>query len=158
MTETRRNVRHPAAPEPAIESLHIQRDLAIAAPPAVVFDSILAQLGPRSQAPDGTPMPMTLEPWPGGRWYRDLGNDTGHYWAHVQVIKPPILLELTGPLFMSYPAVSHVQYRLTAEDGGVTRVKFTHQAIGLIDPEHRQGVTAGWDHVLQKIRAAAEAA
>jgi predicted dithiol-disulfide oxidoreductase (DUF899 family) len=58
------------------------------------------------------------------------------------VIKPPKLLELNGPLFMSYPAISHVQYRLI-EDGGKTLMKFAHRAIGLIDPEHAKGVHAG---------------
>ena len=48
-------------------------------------------------------MPMKIEPWPGGRWYRDLGNDNGHFWGHVQAIKQPTLLEIYGPLFMSYP-------------------------------------------------------
>ena len=44
---------------------------------------------------------MTLEPRPGGRWFRDLGDDNGHFWGHVQAIKRPTLLEITGPLFMS---------------------------------------------------------
>src|SRR5829696_5779968 len=76
-----------------------------------------------------------IEPWPGGRWYRDLGNNAGHLWGHVQVIKPPTLLELCGPMPMSYPATNHLQYRLTSE-GGQTRLHFTHKAMGLIPPEH----------------------
>jgi len=98
---------------------------------------------------------MKLEPWPGGRWYRDLGNNTGHLWAHVQVIKPPALLELCGPLFMSYPAVSHVQYRLKKNDDKTT-LQLTHRAMGLITPEHMEGVQLGWDHEFKKIREAAE--
>ena len=47
---------------------------------------------------------MKLEPWPGGRWFRDLGNDNGHFWGLVQAIKRPTLLEITGPLFMSAPS------------------------------------------------------
>ena len=47
-------------------------------------------------------MPMKLEAWPGGRWYRDLGDGNGHFWGHVQAIKRPTLLEISGPLFMSY--------------------------------------------------------
>jgi len=98
---------------------------------------------------------MKLEPWPGGRWYRDLGNKAGHFWGHVQVIKPPKLLEICGPLFMSYPAISHLQYRLTAE-GGVTRLTLAHRAIGQIAPEHREGVVRGWGHLLTKVREVAE--
>ena len=41
-------------------------------------------------------MPFKLEAWPGGRWFRDLGNNAGHLWGHVRVIKPPALLEISG--------------------------------------------------------------
>ena len=101
-------------------------------------------------------MPMKIEPWPGGRWYRDLGDGNGHFWGQVQAIKRPTLLEITGPLFMSYPVVSNVQYRLTAEDGG-TLIRFHHTALGLIQDDHRQGVGRGWTHMLASIRARAEA-
>ena len=57
-------------------------------------------------------MQMILEQWPGGRWFRDRGNGIGHLWGHVQVIKPPVLLELSGPLLMSYPAMNHIEVRL----------------------------------------------
>ena len=80
---------------------------------------------------DGKPFPMKIEPWPGGRWYRDLGNNSGHFWGHVQVIKPPTLLEITGPMPMSYPAINHLQYRLKAE-GKRTRLTLHHRAMGLI--------------------------
>lgn len=143
-------------PEETISSLHILKELEIAATPSNVWESILEQIGPKSEMPDGKPFPMKLEPWPGGRWYRDLGNDTGHWWGHVQVIKPPKLLEICGPMFMSYPAVSHVQYRLV-EEGSGTRLKLTHRAMGQIPQEHRDGVHEGWDYELKKIREAAEA-
>ena len=58
-------------------------------------------------------MPMKIEAWPGGRWFRDLGDNNGHFWGHVQAIKRPTLLEITGPLFMSYAVVSNLQYRLS---------------------------------------------
>ena len=61
---------------------------------------------------------MILEPWPGGRWFRDRGNGVGHLWGHVQVIKPPVLIELSGPMFMSYPALNHVELRLDQIAGG----------------------------------------
>jgi uncharacterized protein YndB with AHSA1/START domain len=136
---------------PAEYLLHIHNEVEIEAPAAAVFEALLEQLGPGADMPDGKPMPMKFEPWPGGRWYRDLGNNTGHFWRHVQVIKPPMLLEISGPLFMSYAAVSHVQYRLTQEGRG-TRLSFTHRAIGEIDPEHRSNVTKGWSHQLARVK------
>jgi len=66
---------------------------------------------------NGTPMPMKLEAWPGGRWFRDLGEGNGHYWGTVQAIKHPTLLEFSGPLFMSQPVANNVQYRLSEENG-----------------------------------------
>src|SRR5437879_2928779 len=79
------------------------------------FEATLDQLGPEGQMPGGKPFPMKIEAWPGGRWYRDLGDHSGHLWGHVQVIKPPTLLEICGPLMMSYPALNHLQYSLKAE-------------------------------------------
>jgi hypothetical protein len=116
----------------------------------VAFEALLEQLGPGSEMPGGKPMPMKFEPWPGGRWYRDLGDNAGHFWGHVQVIKPPTLVEITGPLFMSYPAISHLQYRLT-EEGRRTRLTLTHRALGEIAPEHREGVAHGWAYFLAKV-------
>ena len=148
----------PVSTEQEIRTLEIVKDEQIAASVEIVFESILEQLGPYNETPDGTPLAMKIEAWPGGRWYRDLGNNAGHFWGHVQAIKPPTLLEICGPLFMSYPAVSNVQYRLT-EENGITRLKFVHRAMGLIPPEVTQGdrnVNTGWTYILSKIRQRAE--
>ena len=139
---------------PAEHLLHIHQEIEINAPLSIVFESVLEQLGPFFGTGDH-PLPMKLEPWPGGRWYRDLGNNAGHLWGHVQVIKPPTLLEITGPLCMSYAAVSHVQYRLI-ERGRGTRLSFQHRAMGEIAPEHREGMPSGWGQGLAKIRELAE--
>ncbi len=117
---------------------------------AVVFQSVLRQLGESFTNPQGESMQMKMEPWPGGRWFRDRGNGIGHFWGHVQVIKPPVLLELSGPFFMSYPAVNHIEVKLEERPGG-THVDFRHRAIGLIDPAHRSGVPTGWKYLLDKV-------
>ena len=41
-----------------------------------VFETILEQMGPENATPE-KPMPMKLEAWPGGRWFRDLGRRRG---------------------------------------------------------------------------------
>jgi hypothetical protein len=143
------------ADEQEVQAIHILKDIEIAASLAITFEAVLAELGPEGQMPDGKPFPMVVEPWPGGRWYRDLGNNAGHLWGHVQVIKPPALLELCGPMFMSYPAINHVQYRLTAEGDG-TRLKITHRALGQIPPEVQMNAGEGWDYGLRRIREIAE--
>jgi hypothetical protein len=141
--------------EQTIQTMEIHQEITIAASLDVSFQAMLAQLGPEGQMPDGTSLAMKLEPWPGGRWYRDLGNNAGHLWAHVQVIKPPALLELWGPMPMAYPAVNHIQFRLTAEGAG-TRLKLVHKAMGLIPSEHREGMPAGWTDILKRIRQRGE--
>ena len=104
---------------------------------------------------ENKPMPMKIEPWPGGRWYRDLGDGNGHLWAHVQSIKKPTLLEFYGPLMMSYPVNSNVQYRLSEEPGG-TLIKFQHLALGMIPENFRKGVTGGWSTINARAKALAE--
>src|SRR5205814_298178 len=96
-------------------------------------------------------MPMTIERFPGGRWFRDLGDNAGHLWGFVQVIKPPTLLEIYGPMFMSYPAAGHVQIRLAEAADGV-QVTLRHRALGLIEDGHREGATKGWLEILQGIK------
>ena len=66
---------------------------------------------------------MKLEAWPGGRWYRDLGDNSGHYWGAVQAIKKPTLLEICRPQSMSNPVITNLQYRVK-ESGGVTIITF----------------------------------
>jgi Activator of Hsp90 ATPase homolog 1-like protein len=137
-------------------TLNIAQEIHVKASLETTFAALLEQLGPLNDTPDGQAMPMKIEPWPGGRWYRDLGSNNGHLWGHVQAIKRPTLLEFTGPLFMSYPGVNNVQYRLSEADGG-TLIKFHHTALGLIIEEHRSGVNRGWSHIHESARKRAEA-
>ena len=138
-------------------TLNIAQKIHVKAPIDVTFAALLEQLGPESTTLEGTPMHAKIEPWPGGRWYRDLGDGNGHFWAHVQAIKKPTLLEFCGPLFMSYPVASNVQYRLSEVPGG-TLINFHHKALGLIEAQHREGVVKGWTHINESARKRAEAA
>jgi uncharacterized protein YndB with AHSA1/START domain len=138
--------------EGVVGAFEIIKEEEIAAPIDIVFETILEQMGPFNSTPE-KPMPMVLEAWPGGRWYRDLGSQTGHFWGLVQAIKPPSLLEITGPLFMSSPAVSNLQYRLS-EEKGVTRMRFVHRAMGWVG-EYERGVDEGWSELIGRIRTVA---
>lgn len=136
-------------------TLEVKQEIQVKAPLEKAFAALLEQLGPGNENGEGQPMPMKLEAWPGGRWYRDLGEGNGHLWAHVQAIKKPTLLEFYGPLFMSYPVSSNVQYRLKEKDGG-TLIELRHTALGLIADEHRAGVVKGWKHMLELAKKIAE--
>lgn len=137
-------------------TLQITEEIHVRASLEATFAALLEQLGPYNEAQDGKPMPMKIEPWPGGRWYRELGDNNGHLWGHVQAIKRPTLLEIYGPLFMSYPVASNVQYRLSQVEGG-TLIQFRHSALGLIQEEHRKGVTKGWGYIHANVKKRAEA-
>jgi uncharacterized protein YndB with AHSA1/START domain len=146
-----------AKSNPSIEDmmLSITQEIHVRASLQATFDALLEELGPASETHEGQPMHMKIEPWPGGRWYRDLGDGNGHLWGHVQAIKRPTLLEFHGPLFMSYPVISNVQYRLSEKDGG-TLIKFHHLAFGAIADDQREGMTQGWTHMNQNARKRAE--
>ena len=141
---------------PGLESLSlvITQEIHVQASLETTFEALLEQIGPENESERGK-MPMKIEPWPGGRWYRDLGDNNGHLWGHVQAIKRPTLLEITGPLFMSAGVVSNVQYRLS-EENGETVIRFHHKAFGLIQEDHRRGVTPGWTNVNTRIKNRAE--
>ena len=145
---------------PAIEnlSINITEEIRVRASLAATFAALLEEIGPSNQGQHGVPMPMTLEPWPGGRWFRDLGDGNGHLWGHVQAIKRPTLLEIAGPLMMSFAVASNVQYRLKEVDGG-TLITLRHTALGLFPPDgYRDALGQGWTLIFDRIRRRVEKA
>ena len=138
------------------ETFTIREEIHVRASLEKTFASLLSEMGPRNQAPDGTPLPMIIEARVGGRWFRDLGGDNGHLWGFVQSIKRPALLEIWGPLFMSTGATSNLMYRLSDVNGG-TLITFTHTVVGPLPEDHRPRMGAGWTALHARVRAAAEA-
>src|SRR5437667_278210 len=53
--------------EQTMHTLETTKDVQIAAPVEIVFETLLEQLGPRHETAPGSPLPMKLEPWPGWR-------------------------------------------------------------------------------------------
>ena len=132
-------------------TLDVEQTVEVKADIGDVFKGVLYRLGEGNTRPDGVSMDMTLEQWAGGRWFRDRGEGIQHLWGHVQVIKPPVLIELSGPLFMSYPALNHIEVKIDQVSGGA-KVTLRHRAIGMIDPQHREGLTEGWHHLLEAVK------
>ena len=144
-----------AAPTLDNLTLNVMHEIHVRAPMAATFDALLEQMGPGNETPDGQPMPMTIEAKPGGRWFRDLGNNDGHFWGHVQAIKRPALLEVTGPLFMSCPVVSNVQYRLKEVPDG-TLITLNHSAFGPVPENYREGTPKGWAGIFERVKKQVE--
>jgi len=132
-------------------TLDVEQNIEVKGSIEDVFKSVLNQLSNGFARPDGESLNMNLEEFAGGRWYRDLGDGIQYLWGHVQVIKAPTLLELSGPMFMSYPALNHLEVKLE-ETGDGTKVTLRHRAVGMIDPEHKEGVTHGWQTLLDSIK------
>lgn len=136
-------------------SLDLEQSVQIESTLVDAYHALIIRLTHANSTPDNKPMPMVLEQWPGGRWFRDLGAGQGHFWALVQVIKPPTLLELHGPMFMSYPVASHIQFRLTPTSGGV-ELYLRHRVVGPMEEEHRTQVKPGWQYLLGQTKQLAE--
>ena len=144
---------------PAIESLslNITEEIHVRSSLTATFAALLEEMGPSNEGQNSAPMPMTLEPWPGGRWFRDLGDNNGHLWGHVQAIKQPTLLEITGPLMMSFAVASNLQYRLKEIDGG-TLITLRHTALGLFPDGYREALSQGWPNLFDRVRRRVEKA
>jgi hypothetical protein len=143
------------APSTETQTFTITEEIHVRASLEQTFDSLIAQMGRFNETPDGLPLPMVLEPYPGGRWYRDLGGENGHLWGFVQSIKRSSLLEIWGPLFMSTAATSNLMYRLSETPDG-TLIKFTHTLVGPFPEEHRSRLASGWAALHARVRRAAE--
>ena len=145
-------------------TLSIKLETRVRASLETTFNALLEQLGPQNETPEGRNLQMVLEPWPGGRWFRDLGSHNGHFWGNVQAIKRPTLVEISGPLFASSPLFSNLQYRLTETPEG-TLITLRHTAFGFVmegeditavGPTHKDNITLGWKHTLERVRQQAE--
>jgi uncharacterized protein YndB with AHSA1/START domain len=143
---------------PALEglSLDITQEIHVRSSLEATFKALLDELGPANRGHNEAPMPMTLEARPGGRWFRDLGDDNGHLWGHVQAIKQPTLLEISGPLMMSFAVANNVQYRLTPKDGG-TVLTLHHTALGLFPEGYRDALSQGFPLIMNRVKQRAEA-
>ena len=142
---------------PTIEnlSLNIAEEIHVRSSLTATFAALLEEMGPSNEGENNTPMPMVLEAWPGGRWFRDLGDNRGHLWGHVQAIKPPTLLEIAGPLMMSFAVASNLQYRLKEVDGG-TLITLRHTALGLFPDGYREALSQGWPFLFDRLRRRVE--
>jgi uncharacterized protein YndB with AHSA1/START domain len=139
---------------PSLENMNLDilQETRVAASIEETFAALLDELGPLMLGMEDAPMPMVLEARPGGRWYRDLGNDDGHYWGTVKAIRKPNLLEIYGPLMMSFPVASNLQYRLKVE-GNETVITLRHTALGLFPEGFRDNVKEGWTDITRRVQS-----
>jgi hypothetical protein len=84
-----------------------------------------------------------------------LGDNTGHLWAFVQSIKPPTLIELYGPMFMSFAVANNIIVRFEPTDSG-TRVTLRHQILGVVSEDYNDNIGKGWGCMLEHMKKSVE--
>ncbi len=135
--------------------MDVEQTIDIDAAPGDVFQAVIDKMTRLSTGVEGEPLPLSLEQWPGGRWFRDLGNGTGHLWGFVQSIKPPTLIEVCGPMFMSYAVAGNLIIRVKEISGGAS-VSLRHQVFGSFPDEYREGLARGWVQFVQDVKKNSE--
>jgi uncharacterized protein YndB with AHSA1/START domain len=100
---------------------------------------------------------VALEPWVGGRFLEDWGDEGGAaLYGTVTEIAPGARLAVRGP--MGIPgAVASVWVMELEDTGPHTRVRVAHTAVGEVDEETRTSYGEGWGRVLEALGAAATA-
>ena len=131
--------------------IDISQAVDVEASPEAVYRGVLDQLSNLRGDMEGEVLTLRLEEWPGGRWFRDLGDGAGHLWGFVQSIKPPTLIELYGPMFMSFAVASNLIIRVEAVPTGA-RVNLRHQILGQIPQGYRDGIEDGWARFVEDVK------
>jgi uncharacterized protein YndB with AHSA1/START domain len=131
--------------------MQIEQTLEIKAAPEKVFEGLIQHLCDMEGEPGKPRIKLKMERKPGGRWYRDLGGESGHLWGFIQSIKPPALLEIFGPLMMSHPIAGHLIVRLTPTSNG-TQLVFKNEVFGPIPAEYKDGMAEGWGQLLEAMK------
>jgi uncharacterized protein YndB with AHSA1/START domain len=135
--------------------IRLEQEIEIKAAPEKVFEGLVRHLCEMEGEPGKPGLQLKLERKPGGRWYRDLGNDNGHLWGFVQSIKAPTLLEIWGPMMISNPVACHLIARLSPIPGG-TKLVFKNEVFGPIPEEYKDGMKdgmgEGWERMLAAIK------
>lgn len=137
--------------------VNIDQTIEIKAAPGDVFEGLVTRICELYGEEGKPPLKLNLERWPGGRWFRELEGGNGHLWGFVQAIRPPTLLELYGPMFMSYPVAGHMIIRLSPVTGG-TRVVLQNQFFGPMPPEMHDddGMATAWNDMLNRLKKDSE--
>jgi uncharacterized protein YndB with AHSA1/START domain len=131
--------------------INIEQTIEIKATPEKVYEGLVKHLCDMEGEPGKPRLKLKLEQKPGGRWYRDLGSDSGHLWGFVQAIKPPTLLEIFGPFMMSYPIAGHLMVRLSPTPTG-TKLVFKNDIFGPLPEDFKKEMGEGWGQMLKAIK------
>ena len=114
------------------QTLNIRKEVDIDAPVAITFESILEEIGPGSVLEDGTPFHMKLEAFPGGRWFRDLGNNMGN--AAVMGLFPQVRYILLSDLLLETMTDEQVEAVFAHEVGHIVHRHMAWYVVLIVIP------------------------
>ena len=134
-------------------TLDVANDVTIDAPRARVWAAVL-RMGEWWPHRFRAGARVVLEPFVGGRFYEDWGDDSGALYGTVMRVDAPAHLSVAGPMGMSGPVVALWSFDLDDDDGGRTVLRYSHRAFGEIDEETRDEYAAGWREVLAALTEA----
>jgi len=134
----------------------VESEITISAPRERVFEAIVHETanwfwaGPASKRNP----PSMIEPWIGGRFWRDEsatgGEGAGELYATIATIRPPEMLRMVGDFASSHAYAGAITIRLE-EQGGGTRVRVTHACSGDIPDDKVSEFDDGWREELANL-------
>jgi DNA-binding transcriptional ArsR family regulator len=140
-----------------VSTISIRQEHRIAADRAAVFHVLTTRIGDWHRHPfrlHQGDAEVRLDPRPGGT----LGEhwDEGFaIWATVSVFEPDTALILHGTWGTPGAVAGRISFRLEPE-GGMTMLRFEHQAIGEFDPSTSGSYEHGWNEILGNLKELAE--
>ncbi len=135
-----------------VSSLAIEQEVRINAPASKVFAALVGNIdgwwddNSRWEAYSR----MTIEPQLGGRLLEEWNGGSAMFGIVTRLV-PDKVLEITGNHGLEGAATGPILYDLSEQDG-VTTVKFSHYAIGMISERKRTGFTEGWGVLLNNLK------
>lgn len=100
--------------------------------------------------PEGQGLDLIMEPYAGGRVYRDLPGGASVWWGTMQIYRPPERIDFAGPLFVDGPSLSHVRTDFLELDERTTRVRVHHRTMGET-PAHPELAHSAWTFHLENL-------
>ncbi|MEZ6242387.1 MAG: helix-turn-helix domain-containing protein [Phycisphaerales bacterium] len=145
-------------------TIRIESSVEIAAPRQRVFDALTREteswfwpgkVGTRNP-------PSKLEPWVGGRFWRDesasKGEGAGELYATIATIKPPEYVRMVGDFASEQAYAGVITIRLEAKGADKTRVLVTHTCSGDVPEDKVREFDDGWRDELGNLKRYVEGA
>lgn len=122
----------------------LEYELQLSASPERVFAALTDEVGrwwPHCWGP--APHAVTLEPFPGGRFYEQTTADGfGTLYGIVERFEPPYVLQYRGSMGMGKAVQFVFSIELKAQAGGTLLKEWTH-AVGAVSEKMRDGFLRG---------------